>query len=678
MNSPLNFHKSHKPRYAFLLFIAFVLTSCHQNPVASHTLLVDQILAEASKKKDGLIKDYVDSAFNIFSPSNDDLKRKYIFLRSYYHNRNHLELFYEYVDSGFYLDQPYYKESGLKTYQMVSKINLMDSLWDVGLQWEAIETFSKVKKIMETTKDSSGFYSLYYNSIGYRYFQNKDYKKALNNYKFCLANPVPYKTKYEQYLDRQMYLDNIALCYHGLDQFDSALLYYNLAEKCIDSVAAISNLTERDISAKGVIYGNRGSLWFKKRNYGQAEKELRKSIEINIIPGREVSDASYAIAKLAKLYFTQNRIPEVAKELVQLRSILNPNADPSVYIDYYDLMSKLQALKGDYRAANINLNKSASIMDSIEKSHKFEVSSNIQTGLDLTERVRKLDMENQNKEKQVLIGRIFSVGAVIAIVITVIVWGNFKRTKKIVQQLTQSNIDLKEANDHLDQSQNLNKLLTNIICHDLQGPISMMQNFSMLKKAHVPIKKDEEEKFVELLEESCTSAKSLISDLMFSTSITDELSLGSYDLSSIIDYSIEQVKEKARSKNQTLQFAPISINVIVDKQKIWRVFYNLCNNAIKFSASGTTIHISMEKNKNATVVHVRDAGIGIPENIADKIFMLKNESKRLGTQSEPSFGLGLYISKQIIDAHGGQIWFTSPQDGGTVFHVSIPDVSDFY
>jgi len=71
-------------------------------------------------------------------------------------------------------------------------------------------------------------------------------------------------------------------------------------------------------------------------------------------------------------------------------------------------------------------------------------------------------------------------------------------------------------------------------------------------------------------------------------------------------------------------------------------------------------------------ISVKDHGIGIPPEMKDKIFDMFTEAKRSGTAGEQSFGLGLAISKQIVEAHGGRIWFESRQGKGTTFFIDLP------
>lgn len=108
------------------------------------------------------------------------------------------------------------------------------------------------------------------------------------------------------------------------------------------------------------------------------------------------------------------------------------------------------------------------------------------------------------------------------------------------------------------------------------------------------------------------------------------------------------------------------------REKLWRVVSNLMANAIKFSPEGAVIEVSLENRGQYARIAVRDHGIGIPEGMKDKLFDLFTEAKRPGTAGEQSFGMGLAISRQIVEAHDGRIWLESQPGQGTTFFVELP------
>jgi signal transduction histidine kinase len=109
-----------------------------------------------------------------------------------------------------------------------------------------------------------------------------------------------------------------------------------------------------------------------------------------------------------------------------------------------------------------------------------------------------------------------------------------------------------------------------------------------------------------------------------------------------------------------------------DYQRMLQVFANLISNALKFTSRGGQVVISAERIKNEVQFSVRDTGIGIPATMLDSVFLRFWQSARNDPRGT---GLGLYISKCLVEAHGGRIWAESTLGKGSVFHFTIPVAS---
>jgi signal transduction histidine kinase len=110
----------------------------------------------------------------------------------------------------------------------------------------------------------------------------------------------------------------------------------------------------------------------------------------------------------------------------------------------------------------------------------------------------------------------------------------------------------------------------------------------------------------------------------------------------------------------------------VDKEKILVVLQNLIENAIKYSKYHGKIFVSVKTEKENIEISVKDAGIGINEDSKTKIFEKFYRTENAQKKEAMGSGIGLYTTKDIVEKHGGKIWFESKENEGTTFFVSLP------
>ena len=125
--------------------------------------------------------------------------------------------------------------------------------------------------------------------------------------------------------------------------------------------------------------------------------------------------------------------------------------------------------------------------------------------------------------------------------------------------------------------------------------------------------------------------------------------------------------EKVIDSKMKITYVHADISIEADKGRITQVISNLLSNAAKFTTEGS-IMIATERKSSQIVISVKDTGTGIDSEILPKLFTKFAKSEAGGT------GLGLYISKSIIEAHGGRIWAENNIDGekGATFSFSLP------
>ena len=110
----------------------------------------------------------------------------------------------------------------------------------------------------------------------------------------------------------------------------------------------------------------------------------------------------------------------------------------------------------------------------------------------------------------------------------------------------------------------------------------------------------------------------------------------------------------------------------MDRTRLGQVVTNLLSNAIKYAPEGGEVTVSMEETTNSVVVHIADQGLGIPADKVDRLFELFYRVQSRETRQIEGLGLGLALTRALVEAHGGEIWVESEPGTGSVFSYSLP------
>ena len=246
------------------------------------------------------------------------------------------------------------------------------------------------------------------------------------------------------------------------------------------------------------------------------------------------------------------------------------------------------------------------------------------------------------------------------------------------QELKNSNFSLQKANNQLRQNDKLQKEFINMAAHELRTPIQPILGLTdvLLDKASDP----HQSQLLEVIMRNARRLQRLSGDILDVSKIESsslKLSKTPMELNEVIQTVIndfENGSKLERNKNVKIFFQPKdSIIVYVDKDRIFQVLSNLLNNALKFTKHGTVmININPDdrENNKAVKVTIQDTGVGITQELMPNLF------SKFVTSSYNGTGLGLFISKGIIEAHGGRIWAENNSNGvGASFSFSLPITS---
>jgi PAS domain S-box-containing protein len=220
-----------------------------------------------------------------------------------------------------------------------------------------------------------------------------------------------------------------------------------------------------------------------------------------------------------------------------------------------------------------------------------------------------------------------------------------------------------------------------LAAHQLRTPVSATKwTLRMLLDGDLGKITKEQRGFIEKTYESNERMISLINDLLNITRIEEgrylfEIKEGDIEkiaLSMIEEYKEEAAKKKISLKlNKTKKKLP---KIKMDLEKIRLVIQNFIENAIKYTPIEGKVESFLEyhEKEKEIVFSAKDSGVGIPEDQQKSIFKKFFRGVNVVKMNTEGTGLGLFISRNIIEAHGGKVWFESKEDKGTTFYFSLP------
>ena len=240
-----------------------------------------------------------------------------------------------------------------------------------------------------------------------------------------------------------------------------------------------------------------------------------------------------------------------------------------------------------------------------------------------------------------------------------------------------TNIDINKMNRLMEENKDAKTIITQLlenhhttvsmIAHEIRNPLTLVSSSLQVIESQHPEVKD------------FYNWKQTMEDLRFMCSLLNELS--TYNNSTFLHYSVFPIEKLLKniavsfaisldSEDSQIRFSSRIASGIGDftgdKIKLEQVFLNLLKNAKEAVQEDGTIFLSADKENSQVVIRCTDNGCGIPDDELDRIFEPFYSLKETGT------GLGLSLSKRIVEAHGGKITASSSRKTGTVFTVTLP------
>ncbi|HEY6883378.1 MAG TPA: HAMP domain-containing sensor histidine kinase, partial [Nitrososphaeraceae archaeon] len=282
-----------------------------------------------------------------------------------------------------------------------------------------------------------------------------------------------------------------------------------------------------------------------------------------------------------------------------------------------------------------------------------------------------------------------TTAAVVVLILFLIKWSSNlnEEVKRRTNELNESNKQLSVANEQLKLHDKMQKEFINVASHEIKTPTQAILGYTELLERHP----EKREQISGALYRNANRLQRLTNDILDVTRIesqTLKLRKEKFNLADLMSNIVEDFKHDIQKKGSdtVLSYQPEYNNLVVeaDKERITQVISNLLNNAIKFTKEGSiSINFMKKTNRDGknddireeVVVSVEDTGTGIHSEILPRLFT------KFATKSEVASGtgLGLFISKSIIESHGGKLWAQNNnsmsnyvEKRGATFYFTLP------
>ncbi len=239
---------------------------------------------------------------------------------------------------------------------------------------------------------------------------------------------------------------------------------------------------------------------------------------------------------------------------------------------------------------------------------------------------------------------------------------------------------IKENEKLIDLNVQKDKFIS-IISHDLRSPFTTLLGFSEIMLNETDLTEEEKTEYLRYIYDASKTQLNLINCLLdWSRLQTGRIKVEPVRLNVklAVSNAIAPLTGDAVRKNIDVKMdIPAELAINADERLFGQAIVHLVSNAIKFTPEGKEVNVTASRFKEGLIeIIVRDEGMGIAEENHSKLFRIDQKFSLQGTNGEKGSGFGLTLVKEIIDKHGGQVWFYSNIGEGSEFHITLPEAKN--
>jgi signal transduction histidine kinase len=338
----------------------------------------------------------------------------------------------------------------------------------------------------------------------------------------------------------------------------------------------------------------------------------------------------------------------------------------------------------DYQNAQIFKNKYVGISELIYSEASERVIQEINNQNEIAKReqqIKSLKEISDRREQQLSASRKFIFTLTLLLTVLAIfaffIIRSYREKRRINQELQRINDKVTKQNVELSELNSTKDKFFSIIGHDLKGPLNSLTSFSQLLINHTAsLTEDEIRTIAKDLDKSLKNLYELLENLLgWARSQTGRLEFVpvSFNISEVIKENIRLLSKAALNKKIKIEMmVDESLEVFADMNSIKTVIRNLLSNAIKFTNQAGVISIYVDEWKDSVEIGIHDTGVGMSQEVMDKVFDISSKHSSLGTNKEKGTGLGLILCREFVERNNGKLSVESAIGQGSTFKFTLP------
>lgn len=242
-------------------------------------------------------------------------------------------------------------------------------------------------------------------------------------------------------------------------------------------------------------------------------------------------------------------------------------------------------------------------------------------------------------------------------------------------EIAQLAVSIQQLGEQLQSYEDTRNEFLNAVSHELRTPLTYIKGYSDILNKGLIKSEAEQKEYLQIINKESKRVAFLVDDLFEMSKLQVgkfTLRKESIDIRPLVEKVMEIFLPAASEKGLHLHYdlEPGLPKLMVDARRMEQVFYNLVENAVKYTEQGE-ISVRIFRKKESVIIEIKDSGVGIPAGEISKIWDRFYRVDKSRTRKTGGTGLGLYIVKQIVEAHEGTIQVSSSENKGTVFTIFL-------